>query len=114
MNTKLHAICDRGRKRWSLDFVSDSLSCGRRFRILNVIDDFSRECLAAVGDTSFLGERAVANPVNDGGHVLRGRKGQVRNNCPVFQAEGPGTANGGGCAVPVVTVQKRHVQPVEV
>ena len=30
--------------RWSLDFVSDSLSCGRRFRILNEIDDFSREC----------------------------------------------------------------------
>ena len=39
-------------QRWSLDFVSDSLSCGRRFRILNVIDDFSRECLAAVVDTS--------------------------------------------------------------
>ncbi|SFN77497.1 putative transposase, partial [Roseovarius lutimaris] len=37
-------------QRWSLDFVSDSLSCGRRFRILNVIDDFSRECLAAVVD----------------------------------------------------------------
>lgn len=44
-------------QRWSLDFVSDSLSCGRRFRILNVIDDFSRECLAAVVDTSLLGDR---------------------------------------------------------
>jgi putative transposase len=28
---------------WNLEFVSDSLSCGCRFRILNVIDDFSRE-----------------------------------------------------------------------
>lgn len=44
-------------QRWSLDFVSDSLSCGRRFRILNVIDDFSRECLAAVVDTSLSGDR---------------------------------------------------------
>ncbi len=43
-------------QRWSLDFVSDSLSCGRRFRILNVIDDFSRECLAAVVDTSLSGQ----------------------------------------------------------
>jgi len=39
-------------QRWSLDFVSDSLSDGRRFRVLCVIDDFSRECLAAVVDTS--------------------------------------------------------------
>ena len=37
--------------------MSDSLSCGRRFRILNVIDDFSRECLAAVADTSLSGDR---------------------------------------------------------
>lgn len=46
-------------QRWSLDFVSDSLTCGRRFRILNVIDDFSRECLAAVVDTSLSGERVA-------------------------------------------------------
>ena len=37
--------------------MSDSLSCGRRFRILNVIDDFSRECLAAIVDTSLSGIR---------------------------------------------------------
>jgi putative transposase len=46
-------------QRWSLDVVSDSLSCGRRFRILNVIDDFSRECLAAVVDTSLSGFRVA-------------------------------------------------------
>ena len=39
-------------QRWSLDFVSDSLVDGRRFRILCVIDDFSRECLATVVDNS--------------------------------------------------------------
>jgi putative transposase len=32
--------------RWSLDFVSDQLTCGRRFRILTVVDDCTRECLA--------------------------------------------------------------------
>jgi len=46
-------------QRWSSDFVSDSLLCGRRFRILNVIDDFSRECLAAVVDTSLSGQRVA-------------------------------------------------------
>ena len=30
-------------QRWSMDFVSDQLSNGRRFRVLNVVDDFSRE-----------------------------------------------------------------------
>ena len=39
--------------------MSDSLSCGRRFGILNVIDDFSRECLAAVVDTSLSGDRVA-------------------------------------------------------
>lgn len=33
-------------ERWSLDFVSDAFTDGRRFRILAVIDDYSRECLA--------------------------------------------------------------------
>lgn len=53
------AIPQGPNQRWSLDFVSDSLSCGRRFRILNVIDDFSRECLAAVIDTSLSGLRVA-------------------------------------------------------
>ena len=46
-------------QRWSLDFVSDALSDGRRFRILCVVDDFSRECLATVVDTSLGGVRVV-------------------------------------------------------
>ncbi len=32
---------------WSLDFVHDRFACGRRFRVLNVVDDVTRECLAA-------------------------------------------------------------------
>ena len=41
--------------RWSLDFVSDQLTDGRRFRILTVVDDCTRECLALVADTSLSG-----------------------------------------------------------
>lgn len=44
-------------QRWSLDFVSDALACGRRFRVLAVVDDFTRECLALVVDTSLSGLR---------------------------------------------------------
>ena len=44
-------------QRWSLDFVSDAFACGRRFRILCVVDDFTRECLALVPDTSLSGAR---------------------------------------------------------
>jgi putative transposase len=46
-------------QRWSLDFVSDAFSDGRRFRVLAVVDDYSRECLALVLDTSLSGERLV-------------------------------------------------------
>jgi putative transposase len=38
----------RPNARWSVDFVHDQLSGGRRFRILNVIDDVTKECLAAI------------------------------------------------------------------
>lgn len=44
-------------ERWSLDFVSDQLTDGRRFRILTIVDDCTRECLALVADTSLSGIR---------------------------------------------------------
>ncbi|WP_117352367.1 IS3 family transposase [Blastomonas fulva] len=46
-------------QRWSLDFVHDQMASGRRFRVLNVVDDVTRECLAAVPDTSISGHRVV-------------------------------------------------------
>jgi putative transposase len=46
-------------QRWSLDFVPDALSDARRFRILCFVDDFSRECLATVVDSSLGGVRVV-------------------------------------------------------
>jgi len=45
--------------RWSLDFVHDQFACGRRFRVLNIVDDVTRECLAAVPDTSISGRRVA-------------------------------------------------------
>jgi putative transposase len=44
-------------ERWSLDFMSDQLSNGRRFRILNLVDDYSRECVGQIVDFSISGER---------------------------------------------------------
>ncbi len=46
-------------QRWSLDFVSDALDDSRRFRILCVVDDFTRECLGLVADTSLSGGRVA-------------------------------------------------------
>lgn len=41
--------------RWSLDFLSDEFTDGRRFRVLTVVDDCTWECLALVADTSLSG-----------------------------------------------------------
>jgi putative transposase len=46
-------------QRWSLDFASDTLTDGRRFRLLVVVDDFSRECLCLTADTSLSGARVA-------------------------------------------------------
>jgi putative transposase len=46
-------------QRWSLDFVSDAFTDSRRFRILAVVDDFTRECLCLVADTSLSGRRVA-------------------------------------------------------
>jgi len=46
-------------KRWSMDFMSDSLYDGRRFRTLNVVDDFTRECLAMEVDFSLPSARVT-------------------------------------------------------
>lgn len=51
------ALPEAASQRWSLDFVSDALSSGRRFRVLAVVDDFTRECIGLVADTSLSGLR---------------------------------------------------------
>jgi putative transposase len=49
----------RPNDRWSMDFTLDTLASGRRFRTLNIVDDFTRECLAIEVDTSLGGARVV-------------------------------------------------------
>jgi putative transposase len=53
------AIPQGPNQRWSLDFLSDAFVDGRRFRILTVVDDFTRECLALAADTSISGARVA-------------------------------------------------------
>ena len=44
---------------WSIDFMSDSLADGRKFRLLNVIDDYNRQSLAIEVDTSLPSQRVI-------------------------------------------------------
>jgi HTH-like domain len=63
LGTRAPLVIPQGaNQRWSLDFVSDQLGCGRRFRILTMVDDFTKECLALVADTSLW---ALAKPVHE-------------------------------------------------
>jgi putative transposase len=58
LGTRAPLVLPQGpNQRWSLDFVSDTLTDSRRFRMLTVVDDFTRECLALVADTSLSGVR---------------------------------------------------------
>ncbi len=61
--------------RWSLDFMSDSLATGRKFRTLNVVYNYSRECLGIEVDSSLSGERVarVLDQIIDG----RGKPGGI-------------------------------------
>ena len=58
-------------QRWSLDFLSDAMTDGRRVRVLAIVDDFTRECLVLVADTSLPGLR-VAREL-DAVIAIRGR-----------------------------------------
>jgi putative transposase len=49
----------RTNQRWSMDFMGDTLATGRTFRLLNVVDDFSRECLVIDAATSIPGMRVA-------------------------------------------------------
>lgn len=49
----------RANERWSMDFVTDALGTGRSFRVLSIVDDRTRECLALEPDTSLPGSRVV-------------------------------------------------------
>lgn len=69
--------------RWSFDFVSDAIANGRRIRVLTVIDEATRECLALEVDTSLTGKRVVS--VLNRIAFFRGYpKGVLTDNGPEF------------------------------
>ncbi len=53
------AVATRPNKRWSMDFVSDKSGDGRSFRILTVIDQFTRECVVLEADRSMTGKKVA-------------------------------------------------------
>lgn len=50
---------ERPGERWTMDFMSDTLATGRTFRTLNVLDEYTRECLSIEVDTSLPGQRVT-------------------------------------------------------
>jgi len=50
-------VPDAPNQRWSIDFVSDQLANGRRFRVFNAVDDYTRECVLQIVDFSISGQR---------------------------------------------------------
>ncbi len=49
----------RTKERWSMDFMADQLYCGQRFRILTLVDNFSRESLAIHAGELLTGDHVV-------------------------------------------------------
>ena len=70
-------------KCWSMDFMSDSLQCGRRFRTFNLVDDFNREALAIEIDLNLPAPRVIR--VLERAIAWRGYPGKLRmDNGPEF------------------------------
>ncbi|TQF67866.1 IS3 family transposase [Pseudoalteromonas luteoviolacea] len=68
---------------WSMDFMSDALNYGHRFRTLNVLDDYNRQALAIEVDTSLTAERVIR--VLERVIAWRGTPKQIRvDNGPEF------------------------------
>lgn len=68
-------------ERWSLDFTSDQLADGRRFRTLNIVDENTRECLAIEAGTSMPGS-AVARVLEQVRKSAAIRKASFRTMAP--------------------------------
>lgn len=88
----------RPNARWSIDFVHNQFACGRGFRILNLVDDVTRECLAAIPDTSISGRRvarelsAVIARRGRPGMIVSGHGTEFTSNTMLAWAEDNGIA----------------------
>jgi len=82
-NRRPRIVPTQANEQWSMDFMSDVLSNGRRLRTLNIVDDATRECLAIEVDTSLSGIR-VARVLTEIGHIRPLPKRIVVDNGPEF------------------------------
>ncbi len=73
-------------QRWSVDFMSDQLANGRRFRVLNIVDDFTRECVLQVVDFSISGQR-LANELDRFSESRKLPRTLVCDNGPEFTSK---------------------------
>ena len=71
-------VPDRAYQRWCLDFVSDAFTDGRRLRVLTIVHDHTRECLALVVDTSLSGPRVARE--QDQIIACRGQPGTIASD----------------------------------
>lgn len=71
---------------WAMDFVSDQLYDGKRFRALTIIDTYSRECLSIYGDKAIKGETVV--DVLNGVHLDYSRPGKPTDNAHIESFDG--------------------------
>ena len=69
------AVTQAAHERWSLDFIIDACTDGRRFRVVAVVDDFTWECMALIADMSLAGARVVREL-----DTLIGRRGGPKTN----------------------------------
>lgn len=76
----------KANERWCMDFMHDQLGNSRRFRIFNIVDDYSRECIGQIVDTSISGYR-VFRALNDLLKVSRKPKSIVCDNGTEFTSK---------------------------
>ena len=86
----------RPNARWSTDFVHDQFANGRRLRILNIVDDVTKQCLGAIPDTSISGRRvareltAIIERHGKPGMIVSDRRGSGNDPVDRFPEEGHG------------------------
>ena len=84
----------RPNARWSTDFVHDQFANGRRLRILNIVDDVTKQCLGAIPDTSISGRRvareltAIIERHGKPGMIVSDRRGSGNDPVDRFPEEG--------------------------
>ena len=85
-NRRPKVVPTQANEQWSMDFMSDVLASGRRFRTLNIVDDATRECLAIEVDTSLSGIR-VGRVLSEIGHIRPLPERIVVDNGPEFTSK---------------------------